>query len=215
MGMMVDKKDLKMRFRKHFSTLAILFFLLGIRSTFANQYVVPSGSMLPAIQIGDRIFANRVAYDLKLPLSNVILLHVADPARGDVVVFESPIEKGLTLVKRLVAVGGDHVVIENGFVTLNGKKLDDFDGHTFPYHERLGDHSYVVQRLPRYFRPERREFTVPEGQFLMFGDNRDNSADSRVFGFVPRDHLIGRASRVLFSMDLPSVKLGRTGMRLD
>jgi signal peptidase I len=213
--MMVVIKDVKMRFRKHLSTLGILFFLLGVRSTFANKYVVPSGSMLPTIQIGDRIFANRVAYDLKLPFSNVILLHVADPARGDVVVFESPIEKGLTLVKRLVAVGGDHVVIENGFITLNGQKLDDFDGHSIPYREHLGAHSYVVQRLPKYFRPERRAFIVPEGKFLMFGDNRDNSADSRVFGFVPRDHLIGRASRVLFSMDLPTVQLARTGMALD
>ena len=160
---MAVTQELKARFRKHGSTLAVLFFLVGIRSTLANQYVVPSGSMLPTIQIGDRIFANRVAYDLKLPFSNVILLHVADPARGDVVVFESPMEKGLTLVKRLVGVGGDHVVIENGFITLNGRKLDDFDGRTFPYHEHLGDHDYVVQRLPRYFRPERREFTVPEG----------------------------------------------------
>jgi signal peptidase I len=215
MYMMVVLKDLKMRFRKHLSTLGILFFLLGIRSTFANQYVVPSGSMLPAIQIGDRILANRVAYDLKLPLSNIILLHVADPERGDVVVFESPIEKGLTLVKRLVAVGGDHVVIDNGFITLNGHKLDDFDGQNLPYREHLGQHSYIVNRISGLFRPERREFTVPPGYFLMFGDNRDNSADSRVFGFVPRDHLIGRASRVLFSMDLPRVQLGRTGMALD
>ena len=201
--------------RKHLSTLVILFFLLGIRSTLANQYVVPSGSMLPAISIGDRIFTNRVAYDLKLPFSNVILQHIADPKRGDVVVFESPIEEGLVLVKRLAAVGGDHVVIENGFITLNGKKLDDFDGHTTPYHEVNGAHSYIVQRLPKFFRPERREFTVPAGEFLFFGDNRDNSADSRVFGTVPRDHLIGRASRVLYSFDFPRLDFARTGKALD
>jgi signal peptidase I len=200
---------------KHVSTLIVIFFLLGIRSTFANQYVVPSGSMLPTIQIGDHILANRVAYDLKLPFTNHILAHISDPARGDVVVFESPKEKGLVLVKRLVAVPGDHVVFENGFVFLNGKRLDDFDGTHFPYHEHLGGHEYTVQRLPERARAEHFEITLPADHFLMFGDNRDNSADSRYFGLVPRENLIGRASRVLYSIDLPSVNLARTGKRLD
>lgn len=202
-------------FRKHRSTLSILFILLGIRGTLANQYVVPTGSMIPTIAIGDRILANRVAYDLKLPLTNIMLQHIADPERGDVVVFESPLNKGLVLVKRLVAVGGDRVVIENGFITLNGKRLDDFHGQNSPYRETLGEHTYTVQRLPRFFRPERREFIVPPAEFLMFGDNRDNSADSRVFGFVPRDHLIGRASHVIYSMNFPQVNFARFGKRLD
>ncbi|MGZ3653000.1 MAG: signal peptidase I [Bdellovibrionota bacterium] len=201
--------------KRHLSTLALLFFLVGIRSTFANQYVVPTGSMIPTISIGDRILANRVAYDFKFPFTNVILQHIADPQRGDVVVFESPIQPGLVLVKRLIAIGGDHVIMQNGFITLNGKRLDDFDGKNVPYHEALGEHAYTIQRLPQYFRPERREFVVPADQFLMFGDNRDNSADSRVFGFVPRDHLIGRASRVLYSFDFPHVDLARFGKRLD
>lgn len=201
--------------RKNLSTLVVIFLLLGVRSTFANQYVVPSGSMLPTIAIGDHILANRVAYDLKLPFSNVILAHISDPQRGDVVVFESPKEKGLVLVKRLVAVPGDHVLMENGFIYLNGKRLDDFDGHHVPYHETLGTHSYTIQRLAEDFRPERREFVVPPDHFLMFGDNRDNSADSRVFGFVPRENLIGRASYVLYSVDFPAVKLDRFGKRLD
>ena len=72
-----------------------------------------------------------------------------------------------------------------------------------------------MQRLPERFRPERREFVVPPAQFLMFGDNRDNSADSRFFGFVPRANLIGRATRVLYSFDFPALNLARTGKRLD
>ena len=205
-----------MRFvRKHLSTLALLFLLVGVRSTFANQYVVPTGSMIPTIAIGDHILANRVAYDLKLPFTNRILHRFADPERGDVVVFESPKEPGLVLVKRLVAVPGDHVLFENGFVFLNGKRLDDFDGKHVPYHEKLGSHSYTVQRQADHFRPERFDLTVPADHFLMFGDNRDNSADSRVFGFVPRENLIGRASRVLYSLNFPSVNLARFGKLLD
>lgn len=123
--------------KKHLPTLAALFFLLGVRTTFANQYVVPTGSMIPTIAIGDHILANRVAYDLKVPFTNYIVAHVADPARGDVVVFESPKEPGLVLVKRLVAIPGDHVVIDNGFVTLNGHRLDNFDGIHVPYRESL------------------------------------------------------------------------------
>jgi signal peptidase I len=200
--------------RKQLSTFVVIFLFLFVRTTFANQYVVPSGSMQPTIAIGDRIFVNRVAYDLKVPLTNIVLKQLAEPQRGDVVVFESPAVPGLVLVKRLVAVPGDHVVLSNGFVFLNGKRLDDFAG-TAPYHERLGRHLYNIQRLPRYFRPEQREFSVPEGHYLMLGDNRDNSADSRVFGFVPRNLLIGRAVRVLFSMDFPQVRLERTGRELD
>lgn len=201
--------------RKHISTLALLFFLIGIRSTFANQYVVPTGSMIPTIAIGDHILANRVAYDLKLPFTNTILHRFGDPRRGDIVVFDSPKEPGLVLVKRLIALPGDRVQIENGFVKINGERLDDFDGRHLPYRETLGEHSYTVQRLPEQARPERREFTVPVDHFWMMGDNRDNSADSRVFGFVPRANLIGRASRVLYSMDFPSVNFGRFGKLLD
>jgi signal peptidase I len=171
--------------------------------------------MQPTIAIGDHILANRVAYDLKLPFTSLTLFHIADPKRGDIVVFESPAERGLVLVKRLVAIPGDHVVLDNGFLFLNGKRIDNFDGGHLPYHESLGDHFYTVQRIPERFRPEHKEFEVPAGEYLMFGDNRDNSADSRYFGYVPRSNLIGRASYVLYSADFPSINLGRTGKRLD
>ncbi len=212
--MVVYTKDPMNFLKKHISTFVFLFLLVGVRTTFANQYLVPTGSMEPTIAIGDRIFVNRVAYDLKLPFTNTILKRLGEPERGDVVVFDSPIQPGMVLVKRLVALPGDHLRFENGFIFLNGKRLDDFRGEDL-YRERLGTHTYRVQRDPRSFVPEKREFVVPPAQYLMFGDNRDHSADSRVFGFVKRELLIGRASHVLFSMDFPSVKLERVGQKLD
>lgn len=200
---------------KNKGLIAVLAAMLLVRSTFANQYVVPTGSMIPAIAIGDRIFTNRVAYDLKIPFTHLVLMHLGDPERGDVVVFESPKEAGLVLVKRLIALPGDRVRIENGFVELNGKRLDNFDGENPDYQEELGSHSYRVQRHPEVMRGERMAFTVPEGQYFFMGDNRDHSADGRVFGLVNRDLLIGRASRVLFSMDFPVFRFERIGKALD
>ncbi|MCM0606252.1 MAG: signal peptidase I [Xanthomonadaceae bacterium] len=176
-----------MKIKANIPFLVAMSFFILVRSTFANYYIVPSGSMEPTIAIGDRIFVNRVAYDLKVPLTNIILKNLDEPKRGDIVVFESPVKPGLTLVKRLVALPGDDVLIENGFLFINGKP-GEFENH--------------VKRIPEYFRPESRHFIVPEGQYFMMGDNRDNSADGRVFGFVKRELLMGRASRVLFSVDL-------------
>jgi signal peptidase I len=200
--------------KKNIGTITVLSLMLLVRSTFANQYLVPTGSMIPTIAIGDRIYTNRVAYDLKLPFSNIVLKSLGEPKHGDVVVFESPKEKGLVLVKRLIALPGDQVRITNGFVELNGKRLDDYDGRSLVYREFLYGHRYSIQR-DENSKPEKISFTVPENHYFMMGDNRDHSADGRYFGFVERSLLIGRADRVLFSMDLPSVKLERFGKKLD
>lgn len=180
--------------------IGMTLFLLG-RSTLANFYVVPSGSMQPTISIGDRILVNRVAYDLKVPLTNIILKKLGEPERGQIVVFDSPAEPGIILVKRLIAVPGDVVRIENGFVYLNGKATAETTEIQPLYMETLGGRRHVVQRMIGRARMESFRFTVPEGKYFMMGDNRDNSADGRVFGFVSRELLIGEATRVLFSVD--------------
>jgi signal peptidase I len=195
------EKIMQSFFRKNRSFILFLGVFIFVRSTFANQYVVPSGSMLPTISIGDRIFVNRMAYDLKVPFSNVIVKHTGEPKRGQIVVFESPKEKGLVLVKRLIAVPGDEVEIKNGFVFLNGKQTAEATEIQESYYETIGEHRHVVQRIPEYFRPDHFHFIVPEGKYFMMGDNRDNSADGRVFGLVSRELLIGEATRVLFSVD--------------
>ena len=187
--------------RNNKSFFALLFLFLLVRSTFANQYVVPTGSMLPTIQLGDRIFVNRVAYDLKLPFSNIILKRFDEPKHGDIIVFDSPAKPGLTLIKRLIALPGDHLVIDNGFVTINDKKLDNFDGKSPNYTEVSGEHTYLIQRIPEMARREHLDVVVPPDHYFMMGDNRDNSADSRVIGFVARELLIGKAKNVLFSVN--------------
>jgi signal peptidase I len=211
-------------FKKNASFLVIFGMMIFVRSTFANEYVVPSGSMEPTIAIGDRIFVNRVAYDLKLPFTNTILEKLHEPERGSIVVFESPKEKGLVLVKRLIAVPGDEVEIRNGLVYLNGKETTD---HVTPdqvefmttYTEVIGNYRHKVQRISEYFRPDHFHFWVGNDQFFMMGDNRDNSADGRYFGLVKRELLIGQATHVIFSVDfskpiLEMIALNRTGQAL-
>lgn len=214
----VIKEKLRNFWIKNRSLIGVLAVLLVVRSTFINQYVVPTGSMIPTISIGDRIFTNRVAFDLKLPFTNIVLMKLGEPERGDVVVFESPKEAGLVLVKRLIGLPGDQIKIDNGFVEVNGTKLDDYNGQNpeHPeYHERNGTHTYLIRRYPEVMRGERMAFTVQPDTYFFMGDNRDHSADGRVFGLVRRELLIGRASRVLFSMDFPTFRFERIGKALD
>ena len=175
--------------------------------------------MQPTIAIGDRILVDRVAFDLKIPFTNTILKSLHEPKRGEIVVFESPIKPGLVLVKRLIAVPGDEVEIKNGFVFLNGKSAAEVTDLEESYSETIGEHRHLVQRIPEYFRPDHFHFRVPEGHYFMMGDNRDNSADGRVFGFVPRNLLIGAAKRVLFSVNFENsfsdmIALDRFGKKL-
>lgn len=192
----------------------IVFILLfGIfRTAIADWNPIPSGSMRPNLLEGDVVLVNRLAYDLKLPLSDVVLAHLGDPKRGDIVTFTSPAD-GKRLIKRLVALPGDVVVMRNKQLLINGRQaeyqLQDEaiepmgNGVTLTVRhltERLGDEQRTVQWLPALsnassFGP----ITVPAGQYMMLGDNRDNSADSRYIGFIPRDVLIGRAERILVS----------------
>jgi signal peptidase I len=122
-------------------------------------------------------------------------------------------------VKRLIAVPGDEVEIKDGFVFLNGMSTAEVSELQTLYHEDIGTHRHWVQRIPEYFRPDHFHFIVPEGKYFMMGDNRDNSADGRVFGLVSRKLLIGESTRVLFSVDFQKpieqmLAINRTGKKL-
>ncbi|MCG2584109.1 signal peptidase I [Massilia sp. TS11] len=206
--------------------------LFGVfRTAVADWNPIPSASMHPNLLEGDVVFVNRLAFDLKLPLTDVVLAHLAEPKRGDVVTFSSPAD-GSRLIKRLVAVPGDTVEMRNEMLIINGKpaKYDPVGtafetlshaGPTPAVHlsERIGEHAREIQVLPqvnamRSFGP----VVVPADQFMMLGDNRDNSADSRYIGFVPRHLLIGRAERVLVSADITGNWMPRPerfGMKLQ
>lgn len=185
------------------------------RTAVADWNPIPSGSMRPNLLEGDVVLVNRVAYDLKLPLTNVVLAHLGEPQRSDVVTFSSPTD-GTRLIKRLIALPGDVVEMRNEVLLINGQVADYAEpqqllepadsGGSVPalrLTERLGDKQRRVQLLQGVnARSSFGPLTVPADHYLMLGDNRDNSADSRYIGFVPRHLLIGRAHRVLVSADI-------------
>lgn len=213
---------------------AFVIFLLcfGVfRTAVADWNPIPSGSMRPTLLEGDVVLVNRLAYNLKLPLTDVVLAHLGDPQRGDVVTFFSP-RDGTRLIKRIAALPGDTVEMRDEVLYLNGEAaryeapeavtetLTELGAqvHATRWTEHLQGHERRVQWLKgvaahRNFGP----VTVPEGEYLVLGDNRDNSVDSRFFGFVPRHLLIGQARRVLVSVDILAnwaPRLGRLGQAL-
>ena len=185
------------------------------RTAIADWNPVPTGSMRPTILEGDVVFVNRLAYDLKVPLTDRAVARLGEPARGDIVTFSSP-KDGTRLIKRLVAGPGDVVEMREGVLLINGaaaeysnathvseRIAEGFVLDAIRATERLESSSREVQYFSRMgqmksFGP----ITVPTEQFFMLGDNRDNSEDSRFIGFVPRRLLIGRAERILVSVDI-------------
>lgn len=215
------------RANKSFFVFLLLFGVF--RTAIADWNPIPSSSMRPNLLEGDVVLINRTAYDLKIPLTESSLARLGEPARGDVVVFNSPLD-GTRLIKRLVALPGDLVEMRNDRLIINGEAGDYAlegtarevtHGHAIEavrLDERVAGTHRTVQLLPgavhlRSFAPLR----IPAGQYLMLGDNRNNSADSRVIGLVPRAKLIGRAERILVSADYQGdwmPRLGRFGMSL-
>jgi len=199
-----------------YSFLIAMLIATSFKSVIADWNVVPTGSMKPTIVEGDRVFVNKLAYDLKIPYTTWHIAQWDDPQRGDIVVFYSP-EDGKRLIKRIVGVPGDSVLMQNNQLIINGEKVkyetvDELpDTGVFPI--RDSDQYQVIEFLdgthhPIMISPHRpalRSFgpvMVPEESFLMLGDNRDNSADSRYFGLVARSRIVGRASSVVISLDI-------------
>ncbi|MDD2701467.1 MAG: signal peptidase I [Sideroxydans sp.] len=209
----------------------LFILLLGIfRTAVADWNPIPSGSMRPNLLEGDVVFVNRLAYDLKLPLTDVVLAHLNDPRRGDIVTFTSPAD-GKRLIKRLIALPGDRVEMRNKQLLINGEPAE-YDllslttetlsqGQDLPavrLSEKVAGKQRVIQWLPDLHRAtDFAPMVVPEDRFMMLGDNRDNSVDSRYIGLVPRNVLIGRAERILVSaaiLDDWSLRTERIGLSL-
>lgn len=195
--------------------LVILIVIGSFRSAVADWNDVPTGSMKPAILEGDRIFVNKLAYDLRIPFTDWRIVEWSGPARGDVVVFFSPDDE-VRLVKRVVGLPGDTIELRRNRLLINGEpvtygpldqatinqiKTDQQPRYRFET-ESLGDHAHPIMTTP--LRPSRQSFrpvTVPENQYFMMGDNRDRSRDSRWFGFVDSRRIVGRAVGVAISLD--------------
>lgn len=205
------------------SYIIFLFIFFALRWSFADQTRVPTGSMEPTIAIGDHIFINKLAYDFKIPYTQVKVHRFSDPKPGDIVVFRPPHDPKTVYVKRLIAVPGDHVEVKNGFLKVNnvslGKNIpSELFSYQFDYQERLNGKEYTVHRDLTQLRPEELNFIVPKDKYFFVGDNRDNSSDSRTWGFADRSQIIARAERVFFSLDLrnyiPKLNIFRTGKKL-
>jgi len=212
--------------------LAFMFCFGFFRLAIADWNPIPSGSMRPTLLEGDVVLVNRVAYDFKLPLSDTSLIELGTPQRGDVVVFLSP-KDGVRLIKRLVAVPGDVVQMRDEVLTLNGQPLaysdpvtvdEPLDHNQTLQAIRATEHTSTAQQHAVQFLPAvnaRRNFgplTVPAGQYFFLGDNRDNSADSRYIGMVPRHLLVGQAHHILASADIKGnwlPRLERIGERIE
>lgn len=210
--------------KKEIKPLLILALVIfAVRSSLADWNDVPTGSMKPTILEGDRIFVNKLAYDLKVPFTTRHIAQWSNPQRGDIVVLFSPHDE-TRLVKRVVGLPGDVIELRNDHLFINGAAIDYGPLNTEVSSqlteqeqrqsqfaaERLPERSHAVMAVPDL--PAKRNYgpiTVPQGQYFLMGDNRDNSFDSRYFGTVERRRIVGRASAVAFSLDKNNFRVPR------
>src|SRR5450830_791712 len=201
-----------------FPVIALVFFL---RSFLYEPFKIPSSSMVPTLLIGDLILVNKYSYGIRLPVLNKKIIDVGDPQRGDVMVFKYPKDMSQDYIKRVIGVPGDKITYENKRLTVNGKEvaytpLDDYlDDESTVYHKQLEENltgvshrilndesksTYTREAVDPFphsenctYRYEGFTCVVPAGNYFMMGDNRDNSLDSRYWGFVPDKNIVGKA----------------------
>lgn len=208
---------------------------LLLRAFVFEAFKIPSGSMIPTLAIGDQIFVNKYVYGIRIPFTTTRLVDFSEPDRGDVVVFVFPSEPHEDYIKRVVGLPGDTVELRDGQLYINEQPVprrgvgtktywdrDNRRGrwHTFEartFRETLGEHTYKILHdvdMPLEvvdFGPR----VVPEGHFFVMGDNRDNSHDSRAWGFVPESHLVGRAMFVWWSWGHDGLNTERLGTWIE
>lgn len=199
--------------RQFFLLLCTIVFF---KSAIADLSSISGASMLPTLLDGDKVWVNKLAYDLKIPFTELSLASMSDPQHGDIVIIDSSAAEK-RLVKRIVGIPGDTIYMQNNALVINGKQASyevlSSEDDALIIIEELPEHSHqarvsrdYISRTSRYYGP----VTVPDGKYFVLGDNRDNSADSRVYSFVPREEIIGRSSSVVFSLDRERSYLPRT-----
>lgn len=199
----------------------VLAIVLVVRSFIVEPFNIPSESMVPTLQTGDFILVNKYSYGVRLPIANHKILDSGEPQRGEVAVFRYPLQPSINYIKRVVGLPGDHIIYDQGNLMINGKVIaknaqPDLGNPEYEkfYQEILGTHAHQIRELngansaaiAPFINSELNEqgkyastngqhweVKVPQGHYFMMGDNRDQSADSRFWGFVPEQNLSGRA----------------------
>jgi signal peptidase I len=212
--------DFSTTLREYKGFILFIFLMVVFRSAIADWNDVPSSSMEPTILTGDRILVNKVAYDLRVPLTHVSLYRHANPQRGEIVIFDSK-AADRRLVKRVIGVPGDTVQMVEDRLLINGVSATYQDPHlvegAWLVAEGFEHNAHTVridkrrEGMPKTFGP----VTVPPDHYLMLGDNRHQSADSRAYGFVPRDEIVGRSRTVVLSLDPGNFYLPRVDRFVD
>lgn len=212
-----SKQPKVFEYARQFFPVLLLVWL--IRSFLVQPYRVPTGSLEPTVLPGDFIAVNQYTYGLRFPVINKKILKIGEPKVGDIALFRYPKNPKVIYVKRVIGTPGDHIVYKNKVLTINGDRawqtpfgldVDTEGGYATPVH-------VVVEKLPRvthkiFIRPgfnlgEDIDLVVPPGQYFMMGDNRDGSDDSRDWGFVPEENLIGKAFGVWMNWDAENSKV--------
>ena len=201
------------------SFFPVILLVFCLRSFVVEPFKIPSGSMIPTLQIGDFILVNKFTYGIRLPVINKKIIDINQPKRGDIMVFRYPVDPSQDYIKRVVGVPGDKVAYLGKRLTINGQaiettRVDDYQERLQYFqqfiekadgfeHRTLNDKDVPVLNLDSVKQFPYRDnclynstgftCTVPEGHYFMMGDNRDNSADSRYWGFVPDENIVGKA----------------------
>ena len=183
------------------SIFPVLFVVLILRSFFIEPYKIPSGSMIPTLMIGDFILVDKNIYGYKIPLTNITLFENENPKRGDVVVFKYPEDQSINYIKRVIGLPGDKILYKNKRLYINDSEyplikvehsydpIEIADGNVFIENNLQKEYMILNQSNP----PFNFEYYVPNGTYFVLGDNRDNSNDSRFWGPVPEENLVGKA----------------------
>jgi len=206
--------------KSFFPVLAIVFLLRGF---IVEPFRIPSGSMIPTLNIGDFILVNKFSYGVRVPVVNKLVLGSSNPERGDVVVFRYPPDPNVDYIKRIIGLPGDHIVYREKVLYVNNKPINRsfISQYTGPgevraneHHEDLAGVEHNILLKPGYLSPEG-EYVVPEGEYFVMGDNRDNSRDSRVWGTVPDENLVGKAFMIWMNWSDEGIDWKRLGNSIN
>lgn len=209
----------------------VLLVVLLLRSFLVEPFRIPSASMMPTLLVGDFILVNKFSYGIRLPVVNIKVLEVGAPRRGDVAVFRYPKNPEVDYIKRIVGLPGDRVAYRNKVLYINGERMEQeplgiYSGYGFGgarvSMEDLGEVEHKILTIPDVQNPSGKlssdeGIVVPEGAYFVMGDNRDNSNDSRRWGFVPEENLVGKAFLIWMSWDLLEAppNWSRIGTRIE